>query len=361
MPACRICGVQKGTLGQHLRYSHNSTPAQYKEQYPDAALEDEAVTERRKQATKAGMRRIYGVEHPSQHPAIRQKMRESQQVAGDRKLAGRPYTVKMKNGRRVRIALKQYQCQLCGKEGEATWGGRKLCEECYHKAYDVRRASEIDHGFFSDIRTEQQAYCLGLILTDGHILDRSHRKHRIQIVLKDRETLEKVQNAMKIQAEIYPSGRALWVLSFSSGEIWTFFDKWGLSGNKTAMVYVPPCVPDELTPHLMRGLFDGDGWFSMSKATPALGFSKGSRTLVENFRDWCTGPAGKMNKVLDRRPRAKAFSVGYGGRTALRIADVIYAGATIYMQRKYERYLQLQARLNQSKPLEDGKEVKTKS
>jgi hypothetical protein len=95
-----------------------------------------------------------------------------------------------------------------------------------------------------------------------------------------------------------------------------------------------PEIPEEYRLAYIRGIMEGDGSIGRQ-----CRFVCGSFQFVSGFADWYRGRYGKdfYMKVENTGVNPK-WRVVFNRRDAQFVHD-IYAGATVYMRRKYDRYL----------------------
>ncbi|WP_421021935.1 hypothetical protein, partial [Klebsiella pneumoniae] len=76
---------------------------------------------------------------------------------------------------------------------------------------------------------------------------------------EDKYILDKLNQELNGTGKIYePKKRNEASLAYSSKELFDDLGKYGIVPNKTFSAYVP-AIDKELMPHLIRGIFDGDG------------------------------------------------------------------------------------------------------
>lgn len=116
----------------------------------------------------------------------------------------------------------------------------------------------------------------------------------------------------------------------------------GINENKTYELTFPgiEIVPDELRRHFVRGYFDGDG--SLSYWT-RHGVTKESRNYLLGFTgtyNILDGINNFFGKKLVIKPHNEAYEINFGGNLQLKsFLDFLYEDATVYLDRKYEIYL----------------------
>ena len=131
----------------------------------------------------------------------------------------------------------------------------------------------INHDFFTNIKTEAQAYLLGFYVADGNINEK-RKTFRICISEKDKEII----NAFKMN--ISPDSREYYYKSYTitgrngktyvgnpkiaydvnSSKLVKSLVNLGYGYNKTYEHLHLPKLKDSLMIHFIRGYFDGDGW-----------------------------------------------------------------------------------------------------
>lgn len=120
--------------------------------------------------------------------------------------------------------------------------------------------------YFANIDTPEKAYWIGWIISDGAITnDPEKTKYQLELTIKkeDEKILYLLQNDLKIENKVYDSGELYKRFSLGCKNIINDLDKLGITQNKSFTVKVPyDKINPELYPHLIRGLFDGDGGFT---------------------------------------------------------------------------------------------------
>lgn len=101
-------------------------------------------------------------------------------------------------------------------------------------------------------------------------------------------------------------------------------------------------VPAHLTHHFIRGYFDGDGSFSKTNKPNSPYTIKicGTKEFLNGLSNHINYP----NRLLNRRHKEKTnnnYSIEIGGRQqVMAIGKYMYENATVYMERKHERYIE---------------------
>ena len=125
----------------------------------------------------------------------------------------------------------------------------------------------IREDFFEIIDSEEKAYFLGLLFTDGNVsFDKNGKRSpqiRLQLKISDIEILEKFRETLNINSNLIYDKRAKKesiTLSIRNKKLADDLSKYGIVPNKTYLTkHLPKNIPQELLCHFLRGLLDGDG------------------------------------------------------------------------------------------------------
>lgn len=210
------------------------------------------------------------------------------------------------------------------------------------------------HNFFEVIDTEAKAYWLGFMYADGFISKHKHGSYYFGVTLSksDKSHLIKFKDSLEATNEIKDyvgSGFAKnnmfsRLLICSKKTVNDLIDK-GCIENKTMLLKFPTekQIPKELIHHFVRGYFDGDGTINSYNrngyTTYTIGFV-GQYDFLENIKILLNNKKLKLSTKDN-----KTFQVNFhGNRQAQRILDFLYKDATIYLDRKYNKYLEFKLR-----------------
>lgn len=220
----------------------------------------------------------------------------------------------------------------------------------------MKRRYTLDEGFFADIDTEEKAWLLGFITTDGNITvrrspGRNSAALQIRLAAGDREILERISailgsnrplTVVQIpERRIHKNARATPAttavhLVVDSLRLAADLIRHGIVPNKTA-VCRPWAGPAHLMRHYWRGCVDGDG----SLHSRDSGFHNhqwqisfcGTEAMARGFAEF-VGTA-VMSTAAPRPRSGGLWAVVYGGTwTPQRVAALLYGGASIALARK---------------------------
>lgn len=197
---------------------------------------------------------------------------------------------------------------------------------------------------FKCIDTEEKAYWLGFLYADGSI-------HRNEVALglhkQDEEHLIKFKLFMGYEPPIkYPKPKCCRVFITNQFIAEDLVDK-GCFRRKSSILKFPTerQVPRHLINHFMRGYFDGDGSLSKYVKRNSYSFSiLGTLEFLCTYQDILIEVCGCSRTKLGQRHPDRSnnnYTLTYGGRHSIKnILDFLYKDATVYLDRKYTKYLQ---------------------
>jgi hypothetical protein len=235
-----------------------------------------------------------------------------------------------------------------------------------------KRLYSVDDDFFETINTIEKAYILGFIIADGH---NNIPKNLLSIQLhpQDTDILEKINTAMGSTNPIhfYQYGKTKKAcLGINSKQICSDLLNLGITQNKTYDVIIPKITPD-LLKYLVLGIFDGDGSISIDNAR----YNKGNltitgtkeiiQTISELIKTECNVNTYIYERHKERDNNNYTLSI-CGNLQIIRLLDWLYDDTTIFLNRKYEKYMVLKKivtdRLNklEDKVTEKNKLIKEK-
>lgn len=195
---------------------------------------------------------------------------------------------------------------------------------------NIRRS--LNPNYFEDITTEYKAYFLGFIYADGYI-QTNNRALEFHINKKDKYILEILRQELDSKANFIKSSTPNCTkMSFSSQELVNNLKKYNIVQCKSKLLYMPKLCK-EMMPHFIRGYFDGDG--HINKRQAALVIS--SKKMYEDFQDLMLNVFGQ--EVYHQFINNSYYRLQFNRRDA-DIIKWIYKDASIYLDRKYNVYLE---------------------
>lgn len=191
---------------------------------------------------------------------------------------------------------------------------------------------------------EKSEYFLGLLLTDGNI---HHRKENNSVCtslsLKDKEMIEQFRNFICPQNKIYKVlqkkyNTYMFTAAIRNDSIAEWLEKQGNFTNKSynCDIYIP------LTSHILRGIFDGDGYWHITNNghTMSWGICGKSLIFLEKIKDYLE--QNNIKAFLNKRKKPNNnylyYLEIYKTVDVIKIANLMYKGAHISLTRKFAKW-----------------------
>lgn len=202
----------------------------------------------------------------------------------------------------------------------------------------------LKENYFSVIDTEEKAYFLGLILTDGSIIkDRQEKRQdsiSLELIETDVEILNKFREEICSNASLYYNKRknrnnGTYTLSFRSNQISNDLSKYGIVPNKTYVMKHLPRLSEELMIPFIRGIIDGDGSLFFSNQSWHCGITNYSEELLNELQEEISKRIGKKNKLkIQNSGKEGVHRLTYNGKDVKKIVNVFYKNNNISIARK---------------------------
>lgn len=206
-----------------------------------------------------------------------------------------------------------------------------------------------NHNYFHEIDTKEKAYFLGWMITDGSVVVSHNELHpqpviSLCMIEQDKYILERFLTELdgdisKIGIHHKERKNPLAYYRFSSYEMAEDLSKYGVVPNKSWITYLP-MIREDLMPHLIRGIFDGDGTITIGKQNGLGRFAfYGSEEICLNIRDYLNKTLGfGLHKVS----KSTCYHVWYSSMNDnIRFFDYIYNDSEgLRLERKYMKFLQ---------------------
>lgn len=201
-------------------------------------------------------------------------------------------------------------------------------------------AYSINDKFWEHIETEEQAWALGLMITDGWV-----NKNYFALQLIDLETVEKFKTILQYGGKIttrlskFENRQDQYNITINNTKMVKDLEKFGVVRAKSFDTFLPgfDLVPEHLYPPLLRGLYEGDG--SIRKNNLVI---TGTHKLLTGIQDFWRMIFPNIEFSLQYQSQTGKDTYNlclYRNDGIKRCLDFIYNGAKWYMQRKYQVWL----------------------
>lgn len=204
---------------------------------------------------------------------------------------------------------------------------------------------EFNYHYLDSIDIEEKAYLLGFVYADG---GHSEDRHSLTITIQqsDEDLLKKFYDIFECQRPIeyvYNKKYDKYYASFRLQNIHLSQQllNLGVMGNKSFKIVFPDFLPIHLRRHFIRGYFDGDG--SIGFSNRGWKSTKLQITGNENFLKSIQEIIAEETHIimnLRQEKRSKICDLDKAGIFNIYpILNYLYKDSTIYLQRKYDRYI----------------------
>lgn len=244
----------------------------------------------------------------------------------------------------------------------------------YFDKFGVKRRlnivkESIKHDFFKKINSEEKAYILGFYIADGSVYKgNSHQGYKFSIGISalDIDILEKIRDILSPNANINFSDErinnygiktnTMCKLSISSKDIVNTLCDLGLGENKTYLSKsIINIVPENLMFSFIRGYFDGDGHIGYSKVSKKhitkqneeknynyINYNFNIISLDHSILLEISNFLESKNFTITKRIDKDCLIISIHKKSEIEsIFNLLYKDATIFMNRKYNKFKEI--------------------
>lgn len=194
--------------------------------------------------------------------------------------------------------------------------------------------------------TDESAYWIGFLITDGCILRRKTGSAHIVLALAHRD----IDHLIKFQKFLGSNHKITHVkktnadrLAVTSDEIADTLEKYGVVPRKS---YTAKVIGLEFNRHFWRGVIDGDGYIGLYRCRksrlPRIGLV-GSRYLLHQFKDFAVTVVPRLRS--DLQSNRNIFKIDFNGNAAGELVKYLYSDCATFLDRKRARALQIIAHI----------------
>jgi hypothetical protein len=205
------------------------------------------------------------------------------------------------------------------------------------------RKHAVNLSYFRKISTENKAYWLGFIAADGYVRETCPYSLSIGLKASDLGHLLKFKKEIEYSGPItYTAKTNSYRIIIYSKELVEDLNRLGIRQRKS-LTLKSWKGPKKYMRHYWRGVFDGDGCFSICRkkrkngATykPWVASIVGSKDMMTSFRRYVKNNSTNKYKRGNLFRYKKVYRVMYSGiQPAKTIAKLLYRKASVYLDRK---------------------------
>ena len=238
-----------------------------------------------------------------------------------------------------------------------------------YEVINYQNKARLNETLFDIIDTEEKAYWLGFLYADGCI-DSTGNRIEVRLSLKDLEHLEKFKKFLNLKTEIRTgisksNGKEYLYchLSVRNKHMWESLNKLGCNPVKSLTLKFPDksyFSKKELIVHFMRGYVDGDGCLCIYKSSTSNSLRTilslvGTESFLNSFNEICQNK-GRIKNKSTKNYVNQAFQLTFGDVISRKIARLLYQNASVYLDRKYNKYLEF-CRLEEESSLRKSSKI----
>lgn len=224
-----------------------------------------------------------------------------------------------------------YKCDLSTILRQLKRWNVYIRKERYNALYRVNT------NYFKEIDSEDKAYFLGLIISDGHI----SKNNIISLCMKDRDIIEKFKECIQSEHPIKLNKDNNPVIYIHSKEIADDLRNIGLNNRKSYYLDIKKVlsfIPKAFEKDFVRGLFDGDGSIKiynynyLNKPQYHFGYT-GLLNIVEYIKTFFN-----IERKIVKESDITYTTITRDKNKIIECYNKMYDKATIFLNRKYETF-----------------------
>ena len=255
-----------------------------------------------------------------------------------------------------KLALKEYldtpeEARSLTKLGSKYNIKRQTLSERFKKwGYEIinqQNRCRLNDKVFDNLQSEEQFYWLGFMFADGNISKEGNRIE-MRLSIKDINHLEKFRKFLNLSTEIRTgetNGNGFCHLSVRNKHLWTTLNNLGCTPQKSLTLTFPNLklfTKKEHILHFLRGYVDGDGCLTISKDGNKLRTRLtmvGTESFLNSVNHLFSNKGYVRNKSI-KNYNNQSFELKFSDLPSRKLARYLYENATVYLDRKYEKYLE---------------------
>ena len=281
------------------------------------------------------------------------------------------YLVKNNIKQKEHFLSNEIKEQICKMYVDDNKSIKAICEELNVEHMSVKRALKkngielrslsetfrkynLDENYFDNIDTPNKAYILGFLYADGNV---GNNKYVMQITLQeeDKHILDQFKIELNTNIPLYykesknKNRKNTYTLMINNKHMHQSLIDKGVVPQKTMIIRFPDFLDEKLISHFIRGYFDGDGCFCLSKRNDRPNSYHTIFTLV-GTNDFCQRVKEIIESKLDVHccisychkkydSPIRCLSIS-GRKNCQKMLDWIYNDAEMFLTRKKNKYLE---------------------
>lgn len=206
---------------------------------------------------------------------------------------------------------------------------------------------KFDNAVFDTIDTEEKAYWLGFLFADGYV---SSVDNTVELSLmgSDKDHLEKFKDFLKVKREVHVgiskcNGKVFsrCRLSVTDKHFHNILVSKGCVPNKSLILAFPNnsiFTSEDLIIHFIRGYVDGDGCVYKGSSNYSIFSIVGTKEFLEGIKNVFPNLFTSIY-YKDKRRLKNTYFLELSAEKSAKFGDALYANATIFLERKYNKFI----------------------
>ena len=219
---------------------------------------------------------------------------------------------------------------------------KNIVSSCQPVSSSKRLNPNLQENYFNKIDTAEKAYWLGWLISDGAITNNFEKsKFQIELTLKkeDESILHLLESDLGVVNKVYTSNINYKRFSLGCKQMVIDLNNLGIHSNKSFFVKVP-VFPKEYNSAFLRGLFDGDGGFTVYTRANGKKCQELSFCGNENIIRWIQKTLFEEIPTLSKNSITKESSIKRirwsSKKDIILLRDYLYKNHNNhYLERKY--------------------------
>lgn len=237
----------------------------------------------------------------------------------------------------------------------------KILKKCGVVARDDSHKSRkytINENYFNNIDTQNKAYILGLLYSDGCNYPPQHRV-KLELQERDKSILDKINIEIQSNKPLAfvnlnnknSNWQNTYRLDITNKHISEKLAELGMVQNKSLILEFPKWMDKSMYSSFLRGYLDGDGHIEWSNTRFIT--LVGTRQFCQHIKDFCENQLGikcSICNTSNKNSNTKLLYIHKKSRIK-KFLDFIYNDADLYIERKYNIYQNICAEMNANNSL----------
>lgn len=210
---------------------------------------------------------------------------------------------------------------------------------------EASRKYYMDSNFFENIDCEKKAYWLGFMFADGYVAS-NLKDFGITLSVKDSSHVQKFINDIKYTGNVKIYNQ---ISSYANSDIAKCVPRnekvcadlisHGCIPRKTHFTERPTGVPDYLIKHFIRGVVDGDGGIYLYEKSMSV-------EIVGDYDLLLWIKESSPVELSNLQKHKSIYRLRTYTESAFEFASWLYDDATVYLDRKYERFIKQKEKIS---------------